>query len=219
MKKFLVTACAVCALLWVGNAWGLTITYTADNITDTWYIQGESGIAQNLAAGSNRADWRYADTEILNLSPGSHFSFIWSVTNFGEYSESNPAGFLAQIDLGNDEIIVTDTSWLYSVNGYDTSDFYSGAWSWGNVTEHGNNGGGNIWTNVLNQQLGISQVAGISSDAQWIWSANNFGDGVDKNLWIRVDVQTAPVPEPSALLLFGSGLIGLALYRRRKMDN
>jgi hypothetical protein len=47
--------------------------------------------------------------------------------------------------------------------------------------------------------------------------------GISANFSIRLDMTgtvidtTAPVPVPPALLLFGSGLGTLAIYRRRKL--
>ena len=212
MKKILVVTLVVTMLFMVGNVAATTVdvAYTADNIADTWFVQGDMGIASNLAAGDNRADWQTADKLSLDLEANSHYTLVWSVTNLGDFSDGNPAGFLAEIDLG-DELVVTDLNWKYFTYGFNTSDFDASTWNWQNVTGYGYNGGDNIWTNVKG-----SAIEGISTDAQWIWSDLNFGAGEYQNLFIRADIKTAPVPEPATLLLLGSGLVGLAFLKRRK---
>ncbi len=45
------------------------------------------------------------------------------------------------------------------------------------------------------------------------WSRSGDDDG-GHGLW-RKDVPVSPVPLPSSVLLFGSGLLGLTIFRRR----
>ncbi len=56
--------------------------------------------------------------------------------------------------------------------------------------------------------LGLSLVDGLSVDAHWTMSCGN--DTVNGNF------DVAPVPEPATMLLFGTGLVGLAGRLRRK---
>ena len=47
----------------------------------------------------------------------------------------------------------------------------------------------------------------------------NFGDIDREEEIVLNDISTAPIPEPSTMLLFGSGLAGLAAWRYRKSKN
>src|SRR6056297_1774259 len=77
MRKIFIIAVSISLFIWVGSAWAVSITYTADNVANTWYVQGETGSAQNLSAGDNRDTWQVADTEVLDLEPDSDFTFVW----------------------------------------------------------------------------------------------------------------------------------------------
>ncbi len=62
-----------------------------------------------------------------------------------------------------------------------------GEWGWGNVT-----------------------ISAVPTD-DW-WHYNDFAITT-----VGIDMDVAPVPEPATMLLFGTGLAGLALYRRKRM--
>ncbi|MBW1998671.1 MAG: PEP-CTERM sorting domain-containing protein [Deltaproteobacteria bacterium] len=210
MKKAFLFILMAAFFLGTGAAHALpvTVTYTADNIVNAWYQDGAAPVT--LGLGLNASNWKIADSATLDLDYNTHYQLIWQVSNSGDPSLGNPAGFLAQIDLGGSQIL-SSSSFMYDADGGDTNNFEDLSWDWSSTTEYGNNGGSNIWTSVNG-----GPVMGIDTDAQWIWASTNFDKMVSdhQNIFIKAEF-TTPVAEPATLLLLGAGLVGVAGLRRK----
>jgi hypothetical protein len=206
MKKHLVLT-----LLFVGLLFGLagqaialpvTVNYTGDNIINSLFLV-EGGTSTPLTLGVNKDNWRLADSLHLELAEGTSFSLIWQVTNSGAFNDGNPAGFLGEVLFASMAYnFLSGPTWEVSKNGID---------GWLAATSYGENDGSNIWNNVNR-----GYVAGIDKYASWIWSDTNFSGGQDRSLYIKTVFDTLPVPEPSTLVLLGSGLVGLTWYGRKR---
>lgn len=185
----------------------VTINMTADNIVndgglciDASCQYGTGWSALNGGALTNGSNWKNSDSLVINLGAGTHY-FAWQVTNSGSASSGNPAGLLAEILWGGNA--------NYSSSSWEVYDQLNGNFL-SNATEYGLNGGANIWTNNLGGPVG-----GISTNASWIYTANNFRNA-DPSAWFRTSITIAAVPEPAVLGLFGMGLIGLGMMRRKR---
>ena len=84
----------------------VTFTFTGDNVVGQWYKNG--GNYQNMTlTGSYLNNWRYADSNTIDLSPNYCWEIVWQVLNtdndggWSEPEDSNPGGFLAQYNAGD----------------------------------------------------------------------------------------------------------------------
>src|SRR5208337_2182610 len=164
----------------------------------------------------------------LNLSAQNSYEIVWQVVNndwplYRPPSADNPGGFLAQISgPASYENSLSSSSWqvastMGSLAGLSSSGVLNSL-TWSNAALYGaNNNSGTIWNSVNG-----GPVAGIDGSAQWIWTAANFANpgapGASDSVFLATTIPDAPpvaTPEPSTLLLFGSGLIGLVGVQRK----
>ena len=209
-KAFLKTAAALLLAFGFGasvHAIPVTINMTADNFVgggglcvDSTCENGTSWGTLNGDPLANASNWQQSDSVTIDLGVGIHY-FAWHIFNSGSPSTGNPAALLAEI-LWSGNANYSSSAW--EVFNQGTGAFIA------NATEYGNNGTANIWTNVN----GGNPVAGISTNASWIYTANNFANA-DQSAWIRTSIAIAGVPEPGVLSLMAAGLIGLVVMRRK----
>ena len=203
MKTFktLLLALTLTLMSFGAQAMMVNVTMTVDNILmgggfcDDMTCMGGIGW-QELNGGPlpNASDWPNSDTVSLNLGSGTHW-FAFRGVNLPGPNAGNPAGLLAEITWGSN-VNSSSSAWERSLDDRAT---------WGASTEWAQNGGG-IWS-------GAGVISGISTNANWIWDADNFGTTTPEAVWFRTSITILPEPGTLALLLIG--LAGLASLRRR----
>ncbi len=197
MKNILATTIAVAGLVWAGSALASPMNFNVDGGPDSYVTlsnidtKGWTGISASLDTGlSTMPDFILADGE------SEKFAFI-NVTTTSRY-----IGGIGSFDIA--------ANLNFDDPGIDVGSSGSGSWgtlfglvsggtlSWGDTAIHTFELGGNTVQVALEEGCTI----GLGTSATVHATVTNLG--------------TTPVPEPSTLLIIGSGLIGLVGYNRKR---
>ena len=204
---FPITAVAVSSI--TAMTASVTFDYTADNIVDAWYVKdGSTVTSQSL--GDNWDNWKLKDSLTISLTAGSSYDVIWQASDDG-----GVAGFLAAISSadpisGN---LLSSTSWSV------TTDTTWQTAAWVSATSSGkNDGSAHPWGGHIHVQdaTRTTYIDGIDQAAEWIWTSDRKSDN---NVFIKTTFAVNSVPVPAAFWLFGSGLVGLVGFRRRRKSS
>lgn len=190
MKKVLLAGLAT-GLFLVGVTGVAVATSVTYNFAGSEYI---------FVTGTSSLTWDTAEADLVALSPGYHLASITSeaenafIINRLTVLYSNPDNrtelwFGANITGGN---ITWADGTLSSSNPY--TDWHVGEPNW-----DGNGGG-----------VAMDYRSGLG----WKW--NDEGSAIGQIQGYIGEKTASPVPEPATMLLFGTGIAGLAAVARRK---
>jgi MSHA biogenesis protein MshQ len=186
---------AVALTMGSANATTLTSKINLDNRFEVFLSTDDSSAGTSFGVGT---DWRTTFTDTTVLSSGVDYylhvrgvDVEWIAGFLGEFSLTGTDHLFSN---SSTELLTNTTDWVASTLGFDGT--YGAT-----VLDLGDNGVGPWGTR-----------SGVSNDATWIWADNAY----DINTAYFSTKITADVREPGTFALFGLGLAGLTLARRKK---
>jgi hypothetical protein len=168
----------------------------------------------NPAPCSGSYNWSCAETWNFDMQAGDDiYVAAWSDNSVAQ-------AFIGQFTInGTTYFTEENDDWAY-ISGEEDLNSSSAAPTTGRM-ETVITGGGS-WGTLSSVAHGVSpwgEIAGISTDADWVWGTDNLngsGSGAGEFQVLRFSV---PVSEPSTLALLGLGLLSLVYTRRRTQQS